>query len=224
VATLAFFASPSVTPPFTGYDPAIFPVLVPRPAIQPAGYAFAIWGPIFLWLTAHALFGLFRRNDASAWQAPRLPLTLAILFGAVWLFIAPGYPITATVVIIAMAAFALTAFLRADTEPDRWLLSAPIAMFAGWLTAAASVSTGVVLAGYGILSNTRVTLLLLAVVLALALTVQSRKPAMPVYGATVVWALIGIVMANRTDLPVVAITALAGAVIVGTYTVILARR
>ncbi|MEI6098244.1 MAG: hypothetical protein WCS20_08080 [Alphaproteobacteria bacterium] len=223
-ATLAFFASPIVTPPFNGYDPAMFPVLVPRPAIQPAGYAFAIWGPIFLWLTAHAIFGLWRRNDSPAWLAPRLPLTLAILLGAVWLFVAPSYPIVATLVIVAMAALSLTAFLRADQVTDRWILSAPLAIFAGWLTAAAAVSTGVVLAGYGVLSNTTGALLLLGVVLGLALIVQSRKPAMPVYGATVVWALIGIVMANRADLPLVSTAALLGAVVLGIQTVILARR
>ena len=44
VATLAFIAAPALTPPFMGYDPGLFPVRIDRPAIQPAGYAFAIWG------------------------------------------------------------------------------------------------------------------------------------------------------------------------------------
>ena len=85
IVTLAFFASPAVTPPFRGYDPAIFPVLIARPAIQPAGYAFAIWGPIFVWLTAHAAYGLWRRADNPNWLRTRLPLTMAIVLGAVWL-------------------------------------------------------------------------------------------------------------------------------------------
>ena len=44
VATLAFIAAPALTPPFMGYDPGLFPVRIDRPSIQPAGYAFAIWG------------------------------------------------------------------------------------------------------------------------------------------------------------------------------------
>ena len=44
LATLAFVAAPSVTPPFMGYDPGMFPVRIERPSVQPAGYAFAIWG------------------------------------------------------------------------------------------------------------------------------------------------------------------------------------
>ena len=40
-----------------GYDPGQFPVVIARPSIQPAGYAFAIWGLIYAWLMAHAGFG-----------------------------------------------------------------------------------------------------------------------------------------------------------------------
>ncbi len=53
-----------------------------------------------------------------------------------------------------MAIAALAAFLRADPDRDRWMLSAPTAILAGWLTAASAVSTGVTLAGYGWLSDT----------------------------------------------------------------------
>ena len=224
LATLAFLIAPSVTPPFRGYDPGLFPVAITRPAIQPAGYAFAIWGLIYLWLIAHAGFGLWARHDDPAWRRTRLPLTGAVLLGSVWLAIAQNHPIIATIAILAMAALALTAFLRAPTQPDRWLLSAPLAIFAGWLTAAATVSVGLVMAGYGVMSNTGTALTLLVVVAVLAMWVQSRKPAMPVYGATVVWALLGIVAANWTDLKSVAIAALIGAVILVGITFVMARR
>lgn len=67
VATLAFGVAPFVTPPFTGYDPAMFPVYILRPSIQPAGYAFAIWSVIYLWLIAHAIFGFWKRPADAAW-------------------------------------------------------------------------------------------------------------------------------------------------------------
>lgn len=211
LATLAFGAAPFVTPPFTGYDPTVFPVMIDRPSIQPAGYAFSIWSVIYLWLIAHAGLGVWTHADTPAWDRPRLPLTLAIALGAVWLAIAGAAPITATVTIWIMAAGGLAAFLRATTDTDRWLVSAPTAIFAGWLSAAAAVSTGVVIAGYGILSDTASALAMLALILALAITVQSRKPQMPVYGLTVIWALLGIVAVNWTPNATVAYAALAGA-------------
>jgi hypothetical protein len=211
VVTIAFGVAPFVTPPFTGYDPALFPVDIGRPAIQPAGYAFSIWSVIYLWLIVHAGFGLWRRADDPNWDRARVPLTCAIGVGVVWLWIAGQSAIWGTVTIWIMAAAALAAFLRAPTEPDRWLLSAPLAIFAGWLTAAAAVSTGVLIAGYGMLSNAASAIAMLALVLVIALVVQGRRARMPVYGLTVVWALVGVIVVNRGDMPLIAAAALAGA-------------
>ena len=224
LAVAAFGIAPFVTPPFTGYDPAIFPVNIPRPAIQPAGYAFAIWGVIYGWLGVHGIAGLFARADHPAWQAHRIYLTLSVLLGAGWLAIAPFYPILATVVILIMAATAIAAFLIAPATPDRWLLSAPLAIYAGWVTAACAVSTGVVLAGYGWLSDTASALGMLGLVLIGAIFVQSRKPAMPVYGAAVVWAIVGIVVVNWGDNATVAYAAVVGALVMAAATAVLARQ
>lgn len=207
LVTLAFGAAPFLTPPFRGYDPSLFPVQIARPSVQPAGYAFSIWSVIYLWLLVHAVTSLWKRADHPAWDRTRLPLTLAIALGSAWLSIAPVAPITATITILVMAASALTAFLRADTATDRWLLSAPIAILAGWLSAAAAVSTGVVIAGYGLLSDTASALVMIAATLALAITIQRRKPQMPVYGLTVIWALAGITVANAGLNPAAAIAA-----------------
>lgn len=207
LVTLAFGAAPFITPPFRGYDPAMFPVNIPRPSIQPAGYAFSIWSVIYLWLITHAVLSLWKHAGNPVWDRTRPPLILAIALGTVWLSIALSAPILATVTIIVMAGAAITAFLRADTETDRWLLSAPIAILAGWLSAAAAVSTGVVIAGYGLLSDTASAVAMIAATLTLATWVQRKKPRMPVYGLTVIWALAGIVVVNAGLNPTVAILA-----------------
>ncbi len=213
LATVAFGIAPFITPPFRGYDPAMFRVLIDRPSIQPAAYAFAIWSVIYLWLAAHAVFGLWKRGEDPMWDSARLPLAASVLLGAVWLWIAPDYPRIATAAIWAMLAGAMVAFLRTPTEPDRWLLSAPIAILTGWLSAASAVSLGVVLAGYGVLSDTVSAVAMLALVLVIAVTVQMRKPAMLVYGLTVIWALGGVIIANRSDNLTVATIAASGIVI-----------
>lgn len=196
LATIAFAVAPFITPPFTGYRPGQFPVEIVRPAIQPAGYAFAIWSVIYLWLILHAGYGLWKRQDDPAWARVRPALTVALVLGTVWLGIAGASPIWATAVILVMAAAAILAFLQAPTAPDRWLLSAPLAIFAGWLTAASLVSTGILLAGYGYTGNEEAAYDMLAVVLILTPLIQSRRPRMPIYTLTVAWALAGVAVAN----------------------------
>ena len=223
VAAVAFLVAPFVSPPFMGYAPDMFPVVIDRPYIQPAGYAFSIWGLIYTWLAVHAVFGLVKRADDPAWDITRLPLAGSAAMGAVWLAIAGVAPLTATVVIWVMLGLALLALLRADPARDRWLLVAPIAIYTGWLSAAASVSLGVILTGYGWLSNTGSAVAMLALVLAMAVTVQMRKRGVLEYGATVIWALIGVIAVNWGDARSVAYVACAGiAVMAGTM--VLARR
>lgn len=213
LATLAFGLAPFLGPSFTGYDPAQFPVRIDRPAIQPAGYAFAIWSVIYLWLVLHAGFGLWKRPESPAWDRVRWPLIVAVGIGTVWQAIALQSAVWGTVTIWIMAAGALAAFLRADPATDRWLLSGPTAIFAGWLTAASAVSTGVLVAGLGWLGDTVAAAAMLALVLAIAVTVQLRRPAMPVYGLTVIWALVGVIAANWGEQMVVAGAAAVGVLV-----------
>jgi hypothetical protein len=200
VVTLAFGAAPLISQPFTGYDPAAFPVRIERPAVQPAGYAFAIWSVIYLWLIAHAGFGLAARAKSYDWDETRVALAVSLALGTVWLFVAAGWPVLATVGILVMAATALVAFLSADAFYDRWLLSAPLGLYAGWLTAASAVSVGILLAGWGVLSDTNAALAAMTGAFLVAVVVQWLRPEMPLYGAAVVWALAGIAVANfRTN-------------------------
>ncbi|NJM84583.1 MAG: hypothetical protein HC844_21015 [Tabrizicola sp.] len=213
VATVAFGIAPFVTPPFTGYDPGLFPVRIERPSIQPAGYAFAIWSVIYLWLILHAAFGLWKRRDDPAWDRVRVAMTVAVGIGTVWLAIAGASAVWGTITIWIMALAALSAFLLADMRRDTWLLSAPAAIFSGWLTAAAALSTGVLIAGYGWLSDTLSAAAMLALVLAIAIPVQIRRAAMPVYGLTVIWALGGVIVANWGQNMVIALVAAGGAAV-----------
>lgn len=217
--TLAFAIAPTLSPDFIGYTAGQLPVFIPRHAVQPAGYAFSIWGIIYVWLIAHAVFGLWKRVDAPEWTQVRAPLMGAAALGAAWLFIAASQPLLATAVILVMAALTLIAFLRADTGVDRWILSAPLAIFAGWLSAASLVSVGIMLGGYGILPHPTAALVLVALLVIGAVYVQSQKPSMPVYGATVVWAIIAVAVVNRDSQPTVALVAVIAAAVMAGATV-----
>jgi hypothetical protein len=213
LATLAFALAPFVTTPFRGYAPGLFPVLIDRPSIQPAGYAFSIWALIYLGLIGHAVFGLILRRGDPDWDRVRMTLAASITIGAFWLAIAAFYPLTATNGIYLMMLLALAAFFQANPQRDPWLLKAPIAIYAGWLTAAAHVSLGVIIAGYGWLTDTESAAAMLALTLAIAVVVQLRRPRAPEYGLTIIWALIAIAWVNWQPNVTVSLLAIGGIVI-----------
>ncbi|MGJ8547775.1 MAG: hypothetical protein ACSHWZ_20215 [Sulfitobacter sp.] len=209
VATLTFVLSPLASTGFNGFTPDQFPVVQNDPPVQPAGYAFSIWGLIYAWLIVGAGYGFWRAADDSGWQAMRLPLAASLIIGTFWIAAANAAPILATVMIIAMAALAILAMLRAGHRQP-WLQVHPVALYAGWLTAASGVGIGVLLGGYAILSAQNAAILCLIGVLAIALTVQSARPREWGYPAAVVWALVGVIVQNApsSNWPVITLAVL----------------
>lgn len=193
VAALAFAASPFFVP-FDGFDPTAYPVPQDDPPVQPAGYAFSIWGPIYLWLLASAGFGLLRRADAPGWDATRWPLFVSLAIGAAWLPVAERSPVWATVLIWAMLAGALLALLRAPATERAWL-AWPVGLYAGWLTGASAVSLGLLAAGYGLTGPVAAGFGGIAIAALVAGGVV-QATANPAYAAAAVWALVGIVVQN----------------------------
>ena len=213
IVGLAFAISPFFSE-FNGFDPDLYPVPQEDPPVQPAGIAFSIWSLIYVWLIVHAAYGLWRRREDPAWDAVRWPLVGSLAIGVPWLAVAGASPLWATVMIWAMWGLAVLALMRAAPR-DRLLLAPPIAIYAGWLTAASCVSVGLLLAGYGIASETVAAWIGLALALTLAGIVQTAKPWAWEYGATVVWALFWVVVKNVSGPLSVAVLAGLGAVAVG---------
>jgi len=192
---LTFAASPFVVDGFQGFEPDQFPVPQNDPAVQPAGYAFSIWGLIYTWLIIGCGFGLARRATDADWQPMRVPLMASLAMGSFWLPLAQVSPIGASLLIWAMLGTAMLALFRAG-DTDRWLQQAPLAIYAGWLTAASCVSLGLILAGYGWMEETPAALVSLVVALAISVTSQYVLHRAPDYGITVIWALVAVIVAN----------------------------
>jgi hypothetical protein len=193
--TATFVLSPLVTEPFSGFRADQLPVPQIDPPVQPAGYAFAIWGLIYGWLVVSAVYGLIKRGDDPAWDRARPPLLVSLAVGTPWLAIANTSAVWATVTIFIMAAGAIMALLRAPAS-DIWYFRVPIGIYAGWLTAASFVSLGTTAAGYGLLTDaTGWAYIGIIGALLVAGSVQ-RMSGAPSYGLTVIWALVGIVVAN----------------------------
>lgn len=195
IITLTFVISPALTDPFSGFRADQLPIPQIRPPVQPAGYAFAIWGLIYGWLVGSAIYGLWKRPRNKAWDRARLPLIISLAVGTPWLAVANASAIWATILIFVMAAGAITALLQAPRR-DLWWFRVPVGIYAGWLTAASFVSLGSTAAGYGLLTDALgwayIGILGALIVAGLVL----RRTSSPAFGLTVIWALFAIVVAN----------------------------
>ncbi len=228
VTAVAFAASPLWSPGFNGFDPELFPIPQHDPPVQPVGWAFSIWGPIYLALILHGIWGLWRHSDDPGWDDMRWPLILSLGPGSVWLLVANLNVLLATLLIWAMLVTALAAlFLSpgrrvvtdAGPEPappgNRWLGRVPVGIYAGWLTAASWVSVGLMLGGYGVLGPTAAALVTLPVLVIFATIFQIWLGRAPEYGLTVIWGLLGILAANWGGGWLIPMLAAAGIAVVG---------
>lgn len=195
LAALAFALSPLLSSGFNGFAPDQFPVPQDNPPVQPAGYAFAIWGLIYLWLIAGGVFGIWDRATDPDWEPMRPALIVSLVIGAGWIPVAQLSPLWATVLIWAMLATAVLALMRAGKADHLWLRT-PIALYAGWLTAASCVALGLVLAGYGYIDAQMAAWLGITLALVIGLSVQALRPDAPAYPAAVIWALVGVLVSN----------------------------
>jgi MFS family permease len=194
-AALAFTLSPMMSGGFAGFRPDQFPIPQVDPPVQPAGYAFAIWGVIYLWLLAGAVFGLVKRAETPGWDATRWPLIISLVVGAAWIPVAQMSPFWAAVLIWGMLVTALWALLSAGASDRLWLRT-PIALYAGWLTAASCVALGLMLAGHGVVDARLAALAMIVLALVIALVIMTLRGDTPEYAGAVIWALAGVVVAN----------------------------
>ncbi|MEL6610212.1 MAG: hypothetical protein AAFO93_14990 [Pseudomonadota bacterium] len=205
IATITFVLSPLVTSPFSGFEADQLPVPQVDPPIQPAGWAFSIWGVIYLWLLVSAVYGVLR--PTPHWDAARAPLLVSLAIGTPWLAIANASVLWATVTIWLMLGTAILALLRSPVE-DRYWFRLPVGLYAGWLSAAAFVSLASLAAGNGILDGVIWAWIGIPAAVALGIVVQTRATQAATYGAAIAWALVAIMVVNLNDL--VGIAALAG--------------
>jgi hypothetical protein len=209
LASLSFAIAPFLSPEFGGFDPERYPNPQRNPPVQPAGWAFAIWGLIYLALITHAAFGFLRHKHNPAWDAGRIPLLISLIVGTAWLPIALVSPIWATILIWIMLLSALFALDKMRSATPPWIALWPVALYAGWLSAASFVSIGLLLAGYGITAEVPAAIISLLAATSFALAVILRQRHWP-YAAAAAWGFLGIAAANYpTNMLLAALASLA---------------
>lgn len=214
--SLTFAIAPFFSPDFGGFDPDRYPLPQEDSPVQPVGWAFAIWGIIYLVLIIHAVTGLVRHKRNTDWERGRMPLFVSLAVGTIWLSVATISPVWATLLIWVMLVSALLALHRMRKATPPWAATWPVAFYAGWLSAASFVSIGLLLAGYGVLSETVAAIVALACATIFSILIQLWLTQWP-YAAAVAWGFVGIAVANYGEQnAIVVLSTLAAAVLLAT--------
>lgn len=213
IAAIAFALSPFISPEFGGFDPERYPVPQRDPAVQPAGWAFSIWGVIYLALIVNAAFGVFSRKYDEAWEAGRVALLISLAVGTIWLPVALASPVWATILIWIMLITALISCYQSYKATPYWISRWPVALYAGWLSAASFVSIGLLLGGYGLVGETPAALIALVLATGFAAFHAYRLISWP-YSVAVAWGFVGIAVANLYSSSAISVAAFVAAILV----------
>lgn len=193
ILAVGFAAAPIFSNGFGGFSRESFPVQVERWPAQPVGWAFSVWGLIYLALIATSAWAVARPAETPGWSRAAWPMGASLFIGLFWIEAAMRSPVLATAMILPMAVSAIIAMRRLGAT---WRETAAVGLYAGWLTAASGVAVSVVLTGYGVLPPRIAAIALIGVVLAVAVGVSACRPTIWSYRAGVIWALLGVIVAN----------------------------
>ena len=190
--------------------------------ITPAGYAFAIWGLIYLALIAYSIYqALPAQRHHKAFERVSWAIIGACVFQIIWLYFFLTYQFWVSVLfmvgILACLAFGYLATRSVKpTRNVRWFFQAPISLYFGWITIATVLNvssalyamaiptadigsfSGVVEASTGGLVATLVMICISAGLAALVAWQYQDAT----YPAVAVWGLIAIAIRNAAISPI----------------------
>ncbi len=189
----------------------------------PAGYAFAIWGIIFLALLVQAIFLVARAFKPKKNQAPitqiGLGIFLANLLNISWLLAwLNEYTGISVVVMILLLITLLSVIVR--TNMERWdaplkiitFIWWPICLYSGWIAVATIANIAALLAKIGWtggIAESTWTIIMIAVATLLGIFMILTRN-MREFSMVIVWGLIAIAVRHWGEIPLLQYSALAG--------------
>jgi hypothetical protein len=182
----------------------------------PAGYAFSIWGIIYLAFIVFGIVAVLPKNRANTVYDRLCPALLLVnLAGSVWIYLFTAQRLTASVAVIClMLLFGIYLFVqsnRAVNNGQPALLTVPFSLFLGWISVAtiACMATWLVSVGWqgGSLGAQLWTQLMLAAagLVALLAVVRYNTVLLPL---VVAWATLAVYRKQAGSNDAVAFTAL----------------
>ena len=196
----------------------------------PANYVFSIWGVIYLLLFGFTIYQTLpsQRENPRLRRIGNLP-ALAGLLNSGWIFLWHYNLFELTVlVMIGLLITLISIYLRLDIgrgsppRREKWWVNLPFSVYLGWITIATIANVTAVLYylnwnGFGISAEAwTVAILLIGAAIASALIFTRANVA---YTLVIIWAYAGIVV-KQSAVPIVAGTAVLGALIVAAVLIV----
>jgi len=195
--------------------------------VTPAGWAFSIWGALYLGALIFAAYQALsaQRNDALISQIRR-PAAVAFLANASWATYVQLVDVTflSVIIILTGLAGALLALRRLSSWPHQlskgqfWCAAVPLTSLAAWLTAAAIANISSSLRFHGVDADAAQAPIVAGAVLIIggliAGTALARSKGCPPYALVFLWALAAIFADGGQRAPIVAAASGLAAVIV----------
>ncbi len=228
VAMIAMNALANILPLFgrnTGEVSDRYPSL-----FTPAGYAFSIWGVIYLLLAAFVVYQALPAGRANHRLVPVRPLfVFSAVFNALWLvsWHALWIPVSQAFM-IALLLSLIALYVRGElwrgsaTTAQRWLVELPFSVYLGWISVATIANTAIFFIDLGLDGGAAAPFLTMFVILVATLlgilgTTSRRDWA---FALAVGWGLAGVAVAQSGGVQRVSTAALVCAAVLAVAAVV----
>lgn len=188
-----------------------------RSPVTPAGYAFAIWGLIYVGALVLAVYqALPSQRGREVHRRTGWWLVAAFTASTVWVPVfVSGAIWVSQLIILGLVAFLAVAARRfsatgpASTPAERLLLRLPVTIYLGWATLAAAAGFGTTFRSLGMPERagwvTAISLLLVLLAAVVSVIAVGRLLAVAGFAFTACWALVAV--ASGTDTTAVRVAA-----------------
>ncbi|MEJ8279024.1 hypothetical protein [Pseudonocardia spirodelae] len=191
--------------------------------INAAGYAFSIWGLIYLGVLVYAGYALLPgQRGRSVHRRIGWWVAASAVLNPLWILaFTQGWVVTAQVVLVGLLVVLAVVHARlshtvADGWGDRLAMRLPLALYLGWVSAATVIAVMVAGVAVGLPPDGALPqvagILLLVVLTAVALSVIGSTAGFAGFAAALCWALVAISVNDR-PLVIAAVALVAAALI-----------
>jgi hypothetical protein len=168
--------------------------------IVAAGYAFAIWGPIFLLDVVFGVRQALVRDATSRLHRIRVLTAAGFALTSLWMvvFTLQWFWLALAIIWASLACLLGAAWLASDTRSHArgpWWQWLPLSLHAGWVSLAVFLNVAQVVVAFRLLPTADMlpwTLVLFALAGALLLAVLVRLRGNPWYALAATWGLLGV--------------------------------
>lgn len=181
-------------------------------SITPAGYAFSIWGLIYLGLIAFSIYQALP-SKAERFRDLRSVYILSCAANCAWIYVF-HYEMLAVSLLVIFVLLMLLAVMNlnarnSESNAETLLVATPFALYFGWVTAATIVNATITLVSLGVKTSETTTTVLACILITIAAVLAAvMRPILSnsAYPLAIAWALtaIGVQQSGKTAIVIFA--------------------